>query len=285
MADYAHPEILVSTEWLAGRLDHPDLRIVDATYHLPNLNRNARAEHAAGHIPGAVFFDIDAIADSSTTLPHMLPGPAAFAAAVGALGIGDQTFVVAYDSYGLMSAARAWWMFRVFGYDRVAVLDGGLPKWKREGRPLDNKPVMPAPKTFTPRFRPNVLRRKLDMLANLATGSEQVLDARSPGRFRGAEPEPRQGLRSGHIPGSRNLPYAALLDPKTQTVLPADALRARFTEAGIDLNKPVITSCGSGVTACVLAFGLQLLGLPMAAVYDGSWSEWGLPGDTPVETG
>lgn len=284
-ADYVHAEALVSTEWLAGRLNHPDLRIIDATYHLPNIKRDARAEYAAAHIPGAVFFDVDAIADRSTSLPHMLPAPAAFASAVGALGIGDTTFVVAYDSYGLMSAARVWWMFRTFGYDRVAVLDGGLPKWKAEGRPLDNKPVVTAPRTFTPHFRPRVLRRKSDLVENLKTKAEQVLDARSAGRFHGTDPEPRPGLRSGHIPGSINVPYNSLLDPKTQTVLPADALRARFSAANVDFSKPFVTSCGSGLTACVLAFGLHLIGIPQVAVYDGSWAEWGSSGDTQVETG
>lgn len=283
--DYMHPEVLVSTEWLAQRLGNPDLRVLDATYHLPNLKRDARAEYAAAHIPGAVFFDIDAIADASIPLPHMLPPPARFAEAVGALGIGDNTFVVAYDSYGLMSAARVWWMFRAFGYDRVAVLDGGLPKWKAEGRPVDNKPVVPAPRTFTPKFRSRVLRRKNDVIENLKTMAEQVIDARSAGRFRGTDPEPRAGLRSGHIPGSRNVPYASLLDPKTQTVLPAEALRQRFQEAQVDLGKPLVTSCGSGVTACVLALGLHLIGVPQVAVYDGSWAEWGEAGNTPVETG
>ena len=284
-ADYVHPEVLVSTDWLAQRLDHPDLRVLDATYHLPNLKRDARAEYAAAHIPGAVFFDVDGIADRSIPLPHMLPPPAQFADAVGELGIGDTTFVVAYDTYGLMSAARVWWMFRAFGYDRVAVLDGGLPKWKAEGRPLDNKPVTPAPRKFTPHVRPRVLRRKADLLENLKTGAEQVIDARSAGRFRGTDPEPRAGLRSGHIPGSRNVPYASLLDPKTQTVLPADALRTRFGAAGVDFAKPLVTSCGSGVTACVLALGLHLIGIPRVAVYDGSWAEWGETGATPVETG
>jgi thiosulfate/3-mercaptopyruvate sulfurtransferase len=283
--DYMHPEVLVSTEWLAERLGNPDLRVLDATYHLPNLKRDARAEYAAAHIPGAVFFDIDAIADPSIPLPHMLPPPGRFAEAVGALGIGDNTFVVAYDSYGLMSAARVWWMFRAFGYDRVAVLDGGLPKWKAEGRPVDDKPVVPPPRTFTPKFRPRVLRRKNDILENLKTQAEQVIDARSAGRFRGTDPEPRAGLRSGHIPGSRNVPYASLLDPKTQTVLPAEALRQRFQAAQVDLGKPLVTSCGSGVTACVLALGLHLIGIPQVAVYDGSWAEWGEGGSTPVETG
>ncbi len=288
MADngnYAHPEFLVSTDWLQGRLDHPELRLLDATWHLPHLKRDARAEYAAGHIPGAVFFDIDAISDHSTQLPHMLPNPAEFAAAVGKLGIGNDTFVVVYDSYGLMSAARVWWMFRAFGYDRVAVLDGGLPKWKREGRTVDARAVNPAPKTFTSQFRPRVLRRKAEMIENLKTKSEQVVDARSAGRFKGSEPEVRPGLRGGHIPGSRNVPYNTLLDPQTLAVLPADQLRQRFIAAGVDLGQPIVTSCGSGITACALAFGLHLIGVPRVAVYDGSWTEWGAPGDTPVETG
>ncbi|MBI3706590.1 MAG: 3-mercaptopyruvate sulfurtransferase [Proteobacteria bacterium] len=283
--EYAHPESLISTAALAQELGAPDLRVVDATYHLPNLKRDARAEYLAGHIPGAAFFDIDAIADTANPLPHMLPSPENFAAAMCALGIGDGDRVVVYDSYGLMSAPRAWWTLRAFSHHRVAVLDGGLPKWKREGRPLEAGPVTPSARRFTPRFDRRLVRDKAQLLANLAMRAEQVLDARAAGRFQGTQPEPRAGLRSGHMPGSRNLPYPRLADPNELTLLPAAELRDRFREAGIDLSQPVVTSCGSGVTACVLAFGLHLLGNERVAVYDGSWAEWGLPGDTPVETG
>jgi thiosulfate/3-mercaptopyruvate sulfurtransferase len=277
---------LVTTDWLAKRLGQQDLVVVDATYHLPNLNRDARAEYTREHIAGAMFFDIDAIADHNTDLPHMLPPPGEFAAAMQALGIGDQTMVVAYDSYGLMSAARAWWSLRAFGHDRVAVLDGGLAKWKREGRPITNQPSSPrAPVAFTPRPRPAMIRSKAQVLANLASKAEQVLDARAAGRFQGATPEPRAGLRGGHIPGSRNLPFTRLVDPDEQTVVDADDIRARLHEAGIDPALPVVCSCGSGVTACVLALALELVGAKQVAVYDGSWSEWGQPGDTPVATG
>jgi thiosulfate/3-mercaptopyruvate sulfurtransferase len=285
MTGYAHDDALVSTEWLAAHLNDPKVRIVDATYHLPHLKRDARAEYAAAHIPGAVFFDVDGISDPASSLPHMLPKPAEFAATVGALGIGNDDLVVAYDTYGLVSAARPWWMFRSFGHDRVAVLDGGLPKWKREGRPVDGKAVTPPAKTFSARFRPELVRSKADVLANVKSRAAQVLDARSAGRFKGTDPEPRQGLRGGHIPGSCNLPYNLLVDKDALTVLPAAALKAKIAEAGINPAKPVITSCGSGVSACVLALGFYLIGVDKVAVYDGSWSEWGLPGDTPVETG
>jgi len=281
---YVHPEALVSTEWLASHLGDATVRIVDATYHLPTAKRDPRAEYNAGHIPGATFFDVDGISDPNNSLPHMIPKPADFAAAVSALGIGNDHHVVCYDSYGLMSAARAWWMFRLYGHDRVSVLDGGLAKWKREGRPVDDKPVVAAKASFSPRFRPPLVRKKPDMRMNIASKSAQVLDARSAGRFRGADPEPRAGLRGGHIPGSCNLPYNQLVNPADQTVLPAAELRTKFKEAGIEPAKPVITSCGSGVTACVLALGLHLIGAENVAVYDGSWSEWGLPGDTPVVT-
>jgi thiosulfate/3-mercaptopyruvate sulfurtransferase len=277
---------LVSTAWLADRLGKPGIVVLDATYHLPNVKRDARAEHAREHIPGAMFFDIDTIADPGSPLPHMLPSPDDFARTVEALGVGSGDHVIAYDSYGLMSAARPWWMFRIFGHERVSVLDGGLPKWKREGRPVTDTASAPtAGKRFQPRFRSDLVRSKDQLLANLRSGAEQVLDARAAGRFQGTQPEPRAGLRSGHIPASRNLPYNRLVDADTQTVVPAKNLRELFAQAGIDPAKPVVTSCGSGVTACVLALGLDLIGAKKVAVYDGSWSEWGLPGDTPVETG
>jgi thiosulfate/3-mercaptopyruvate sulfurtransferase len=275
---------LVSTAWLAENIGRPDVAVIDATYHLPTVPRDARAEYAAAHIPGAAFFDIDAVSDHATSLPHMLPSPDAFAAAVAALGIGDRDHVVAYDAYGLFSAARAWWMFRVFGHDGVSVLDGGLPKWRREGRPVSAALPSRPPGTFAPRFRPELVRSKDQMLANLRSKAEQVIDARSVGRFRGADPEPRPGLRGGHIPGSRNLPHTRLVDPDELTVAPPEDLRDMFARAGIDPQRPVVASCGSGVTACVLALGLHVIGAERVAVYDGSWSEWGQPGATPVET-
>ena len=280
----AHVPSLVSTEWLADRLGKPGIVVLDATYHLPNVPRDARAEYEREHIPGALFFDVDGISDPNSDLPHMLPSPADFIRAVEALGVGSDDHVVTYDSYGLMSAARPWWMFRIFGHDRVSVLDGGLAKWKREGRPLTGAASKPATgKRFTARFRPDLVRSKDQLRANLQSGAEQVLDARAAARFQGTAPEPRQGLRSGHIPGSRNLPFNSLLDPADQTMAPPEKLKQLFAGAGIDPGKPIVTSCGSGVTACVLALGLEQIGAKHVAIYDGSWSEWGLPGDTPVE--
>jgi thiosulfate/3-mercaptopyruvate sulfurtransferase len=277
---------LVTTQWLADNLGRPGLVVLDATYHLPTAKRDPRAEYVREHIPGALFFDVDGISDPDSPLPHMLPAPDAFARAVEALGIGSDDHVVAYDSYGLISAARPWWMFRAFGHDRVSVLDGGLAKWKKEGRPVtDAKSVAAAGKRFQARLRPDLVRSKDQLLGNLKARTEQVLDARAAGRFQGTAPEPRAGLRSGHIPGSTNLPFNTLLDGQSQTVLPRAALLEQFAKAGIDLGRPVVTSCGSGVTACVLALGLELAGAKRVAVYDGSWSEWGLPGNTPVETG
>lgn len=282
----AQPPIdgLVSTAWLASELGAPDLRIVDASWYLPQQKRDAKAEYAERHVPGAVYFDIDLISDASIPLPHMLPQPEQFARQVGELGIGDGDRVVCYDGAGLFSAARAWWMLRAMGHGNVAVLDGGLPKWLAEKRPVEAGRFQPPPRRFTPRPDRRLIRTIEQMRENLASRNEQVLDARARGRFKGTEPEPRAGVRSGHIPGSANLPYNELLDPKTGTVLPKDQLMARFEAEGIDLSKPVVTSCGSGVTASALALGLYLVGRTDAAVYDASWSEWGGRTDTPVET-
>ena len=277
---------LVDTAWLAAHLSAPDVHVVDASYYLPNEGLDPRAEYEASHIPGAVFFDIDDICDSDNPLPHMLPSPEKFSSKVRRLGLGDGVRVVVYDQRGIWSAARAWWSLRVFGHDDVAVLDGGLPKWLNEARPVEEGPPQAQPRHFTARVNTFLVRDKTQLLANLKSRREQVLDARAAGRFTGEAPEPRAGMRGGHIPGSRSLPFTELLDPETQTMRPAAALEERFAAAGIDLKRPVVTSCGSGVTAGVLALGLHLLGHRQVAVYDGSWSEWGLPdGDTPVETG
>jgi thiosulfate/3-mercaptopyruvate sulfurtransferase len=282
---YAHPEALVGTDWLAAHLDDPHVPVVDCSFKLPGIAPTAWADYQREHIPGAVFFDIDDVAEPGTSLPHMIPSPELFAGKMAALGIGDDDRVVVYDSAGLSSAGRAWWMLRLFGHRDVAVLDGGLPKWKAEGRPLDTAIPSPAPRRFTSRFAPTLVRDKAAVQKNLATRREQVVDARAAGRFDGSTPETRPGLRSGHIPGSRNLAYTQVTDPATKQLRGGDELSALFRDAGVALDRPIVTSCGSGVTACALAFALHLIGHPGAAVYDGSWSEWGLPGDTAVETG
>jgi thiosulfate/3-mercaptopyruvate sulfurtransferase len=283
---YAHPESLVSTEWLAGHIDRPEVRVVDASFTLPGVTPTAQQHYAQRHIPSAVFFDIDAISDHANPLPHMLPSAQDFARMAGALGLGDSSHIVVYDIAGFGSAPRAWWMLRAFGHRQVAILNGGLPKWLAEGRPVTRYVTTPKPASFTARFDPAVVRNKAQILANLADHREQVLDARSGARFAGTAPEPRPGLRQGHIPGSISLPSDQLGDAKTRMFLPAAQIEQRFRDAGVARDQPIVTSCGSGVTACALAFGLHLIGWPDPAIYDGSWSEWGLAdNDTPVETG
>jgi thiosulfate/3-mercaptopyruvate sulfurtransferase len=276
---------LVSTAWLHAHLSAPDVVVMDASWYLPAEQRTPRAEYEAEHIPGALFFDLDGISDTESPLPHMLPQPEKFASIMRRMGVGDGHKIVVYDTKGLFSAARAWWMFRVFGHEDVAVLDGGLPKWKAEGRPLEDLlPPPRQPRHFTARLNRLLLRDGDEIARALETGSEQVADARSPSRFRGEEPEPRAGVRPGHMPGARNVHYASLLKADG-TVKEPDQIREVFASAGIDLSKPIATTCGSGVTAAILSLALAEVGIRESGLYDGSWSEWGADEKRPVEVG
>ena len=274
---------LVSTDWLADHLRDRNVIAVDGSYFLPTQQRDAHAEYRGGHIPGAVFFDIEKVCDDSTELPHMLPGPTHFGKAVGALGIGDGDTVVVYDSVGLYSAARVWWTFRIFGAKKVYILDGGLPKWKVEGRLLEEGDTERPPKTFTAEMNVGAVAMLADVRMALTDDSAQIVDARSAERFAGTAPEPRPGLRSGHMPRSFNLPFGRLIE--NGHLASRERIEAAFKDAGVDLDKPIITSCGSGVTAAILTFALESIGKEPKGLYDGSWSEWGSRPDLPVERG
>jgi thiosulfate/3-mercaptopyruvate sulfurtransferase len=275
---------LTETDELAAELDAPDIVVIDASWHMPGEGKDARADYLAEHIPGAIFFDIDEIADTENALPHMLPPPEKFSSRMRSMGIGDGSRIVVYDQQGIYSAARVWWTFRVMGVEDVTVLNGGLPKWKREGLPLESgEPRLRSTRHFTSRRNADLVRDVSDMKSILKDHSAEIVDARSADRFAGRVPEPRAGLRSGHIPGAHNLPYGRLLKEDGTLKSPAE-LEALFHEAGVDLSKPVVTSCGSGITASVLALALAVIGHRRTAVYDGSWSEWGADQRLPIET-
>ncbi|MEM7743911.1 MAG: 3-mercaptopyruvate sulfurtransferase [Pseudomonadota bacterium] len=278
------PTQLVSTDWLADRLNAPDIRIIDASLYLPTDGRNGREIYGQTHIPGARFFDIDEISDDTSPLPHMLPPVEKFVSRVRKMGIGDGHTVVVYDQQGIYSAARAWWTFRLFGHQDVAVLDGGLPKWMAEGRPVEDEPVDPRERHFTGRRNGAMVRDVTQMARAVKLGDEQIVDARAAERFRGEVEEPRKGLRAGHIPGSMSVPFKSLLTDD-QTMRAPDEIRTIFQEAGVDLSQPIVTTCGSGVTAAVLTLALARIGHTRNAVYDGSWVEWGAYEDLAVETG
>jgi thiosulfate/3-mercaptopyruvate sulfurtransferase len=276
---------LVSTDWLAGRLGRSGLRVLDASWYLPVSGRDARAEYREGHVPGARFFDLDAASDQASSLPHMLPSEPEFTERMATLGIDDGDDIVVYDGSGVnSSAARAWWMFRTFGHDRVALLDGGIRKWREEGRPVESGARAHARGSFRAKLQPGMVRDLTAVRRALETGAAQVVDARSPGRFSGSEPEPRQGLRGGHIPGSFNVPHQQLVRADG-TMLPPTELRRRIEVAGVDLARPIVATCGSGVSACAVIHALHLLGAEDVALYDGSWTEWAGRSDTAVATG
>ena len=278
---YANPDALVETAWLADNLNA--VKVLDCSWYLPAQNRDPVSEYNAGHISGAQFFPIDEIADPKTDLPHMLPSAADFAKAVGAMGISNADHVVVYDGIGLQSAARVWWEFRAFGHDNVALLNGGLPKWTAEGRALETATPSPTAATYAATLNPALVRSVEQLMTNTESRAEQVLDARPKGRFDGTDTEPRPGVRSGHIPGAKHLVYTDILNAD-RTLKDAAALRAALEGSGIDFGGPVVTSCGSGITASAIALGLHLVGHDSWAVYDGSWTEWGGRTDTPVET-
>lgn len=282
MAD--DPKTLVSTNWLAAHLKDPDLRLLDASWYLPEAGRNAKDEYNEAHIPGARFFDIDEISDQRSDLPHMAPPIEKFMSRMRAMGVGDGHQIVIYDGAGLLSAARVWWLFKLMGFETVAVLDGGLPKWKAEGHELEDMPPMVRDRHMTVRFQNQLVRDVTQVSAASKLNDHVIVDARAASRFRGEAPEPREGLRAGHIPGSRSVPFTTLLN-EDRTMKSPEESRAIFEAAGVDLSKPVITTCGSGVTAAILALALERLGHRQWSLYDGSWAEWGMFPTVPVATG
>ncbi len=278
------PQTIVSTAWLDEHLSSPDLRILDASWYLPETGRDPRAEYEEAHIPNARFFDIDEIADLRSDLPHMAPPVEKFMSRMRAMGVGDGHQVVVYDRAGLLSAARVWWLFRLMGHFDVAVLDGGFPKWQSEGRPVDDLPPVIRDRHMAVRRQAHMVKDVTQVAAASKLGDHEIVDARAPGRFRGEEPEPRAGLRAGHIPGSKNVYYRDLLN-EDGTMKPPEDIRILFQRAGVDLTKPIISTCGSGITACILDLALERIGHRNHSVYDGSWSEWGMYDDLKVATG